>query len=192
MTGGWAGSTRRDTLPPDWTARRLACLIRDGYRCQWRIGGGRLCGKPANQVDHIRRNGGDSLGNLRALCASHHAKKSSVEGNAAKAARRASRLRTPERHPGEGPVKLTTTQPIEGVGAGKDIDVADDRGAWLLANGYATERGGNPTTFGGATTTTVPADQDPTLGRNSPPPTAARTSPDPDVPATKGKRRGGG
>lgn len=71
-------------------------------------------------------------------------------------------------------MKLTATQPVEGAAPGETIDVDEKRGAWLLANGYATKPGGNPTDYDGATNTSVPADQDPTLGRNQPSPPFAR------------------
>lgn len=65
-------------------------------------------------------------------------------------------------------MKLTTTQPVEGVSAGHEVDVDNDRAAWLVANGYATKPGGNPATFDGRLATTVPADQDPTNGSRRP------------------------
>jgi len=102
MTGQWAGSTRRRTLPPNWPGIRAAIIRRDQGRCQWHTDSG-TCGKPATDVDHIRRGGGDHPSNLRSLCAPHHARKSSAEGNAARAERKAQRQRTPEAHPGWGP-----------------------------------------------------------------------------------------
>lgn len=103
MTGHWAGSNRRDTLPPDWPARRIAVLRRDGHRCTWRTGpisDGQTCGKPANQVDHTGHPDDHRLEKLRALCEPHHNRKSSAQGNAARAARAAQRLRPVEPHPG--------------------------------------------------------------------------------------------
>ena len=52
------GSTR------SWRSIRAGILARDGHRCQ-------LCGRPANEVDHIiplADGGSDVEGNLRALC----------------------------------------------------------------------------------------------------------------------------
>jgi hypothetical protein len=100
MTGNWAGSNRRDTLPPNWHKVRAVILRRDGHRCTWRIGQGATCGKPATDVDHVKRNGGDHPDNLRSLCAKHHAQKSSAEGHRAKAEQAARRKRPVERHPG--------------------------------------------------------------------------------------------
>jgi len=60
---------------------------------------GGICGKPANQVDHIRDPHDHSDANLQALCETHHRRKSSAEGNAAHRPR-PSRLRPPEPHPG--------------------------------------------------------------------------------------------
>jgi 5-methylcytosine-specific restriction protein A len=99
---GWQGSTRRDTLPPDWQTIRKRILARDRGRCQWRLDGG-VCGEPANQVDHIDHSRRDdhSDGNLRSLCFPHHQRKSSAEGG--RAPRRATRYnvkRPVEAHPG--------------------------------------------------------------------------------------------
>lgn len=96
MGGGWAGSTRRDTLPPDWRTRiRPAVIARDKV-CQWRMSEGGKCGAPGNQVDHIGDRLDHRLENLQLLCAEHHNLKSSRQGNAAKPRER----RPPEKHPG--------------------------------------------------------------------------------------------
>ena len=104
MSGKWATSTRRARLPPDWGAIRPPILARDGHRCRWHLGGGILCGAPANNVDHIDPNGPDTPDNLHSLCPPHHARKSATEGAAASAAqakrRAALRYRKPEKHPG--------------------------------------------------------------------------------------------
>ncbi|GGX02003.1 hypothetical protein GCM10010353_17040 [Streptomyces chryseus] len=98
MSGGWAGSTRRDELPADWyTAIRPFVLKRDEYRCRWREAS-RVCGHHANQVDHIGNRDDHQPENLQALCQHHHAIKSSREGNAARW--RETARRAPERHPG--------------------------------------------------------------------------------------------
>lgn len=59
-------------------------LARDEYKCQHvREDTGVLCGRWANQVDHVvnhAEGGDDSLGNLQALCAYHHRVKSAREG----------------------------------------------------------------------------------------------------------------
>lgn len=92
-------SDRGARLPSDWSTRRVRVLRRDGYRCQARDSTGVLCGKPANQVDHIVHGDDHELANLQALCRWHHARKSSAEGVAARRPR-ASRTRAPEPHPG--------------------------------------------------------------------------------------------
>ena len=61
------------------------------------------CLRPATDVDHIRAGDDHSEDNLRALCSWHHLKKSSAEGNAAKAAKRSQRQEKfvrSEDHPG--------------------------------------------------------------------------------------------
>jgi 5-methylcytosine-specific restriction endonuclease McrA len=88
---------RKARLPSDWKRRRVKVLRRDGYSCQ-AIEQGRRCGAPANQVDHVIAGDDHSLDNLQSLCASHHAKKSSQEGVAARA--KYPNKRPPESHPG--------------------------------------------------------------------------------------------
>jgi 5-methylcytosine-specific restriction protein A len=98
VSGGWADSNRRAELPPNWaTEIRPAILARDNHRCQ-HLDHGHRCGRPASDVDHIRRGTDHSPENLQALCADHHAAKTSREGNAARWA--GPRRRPTERHPG--------------------------------------------------------------------------------------------
>ncbi|MFE2747329.1 HNH endonuclease [Streptomyces scopuliridis] len=98
MSGGWVDSDRRNELPPDWhTVIRPYVLHRDENRCRWREGR-IVCGHWANQVDHIVPGADHRYENLQALCAHHHAIKSSREGTAARW--RESARRPPERHPG--------------------------------------------------------------------------------------------
>lgn len=98
MSGGWAGSNRRAELPADWyTVIRPAVLQRDEHRCRNRIDG-RVCARPANQVDHIGNKDDHRIEMLQALCADCHAVKSSRQGNDARWAVR--RQRPAERHPG--------------------------------------------------------------------------------------------
>ena len=59
-------------------------------------------------------------------------------------------------------MKVTTMQPVEGAAPEQDVEVSEDRGAWLIANGYATKAGGNPPDFDGIRTTTVDREADPT------------------------------
>lgn len=65
---------------------------------------GEMCGDLATDVDHVRAGDDHSDYNLQALCGWHHQRKSSQEGHAASAAKRAevaSRFRRSERHPSE-------------------------------------------------------------------------------------------
>ena len=94
----WSSSRRRERFNPDWQRTRRIILKRDGYRCQWPVkddsGNVRLCGAPANEVDHKRRDGvhdDDSPDNLWALCHWHHQRKTereSAEARRRKSARR--------------------------------------------------------------------------------------------------------
>jgi 5-methylcytosine-specific restriction enzyme A len=97
MPGGWQGSTRRTSLPPNWPQLCAAVLDRDSHRCTW-IEDNRRCPAEATEVDHIQRGDDHRMVNLRALCAWHHGRKSSAEGNAARWAVR--EQRAPEAHPG--------------------------------------------------------------------------------------------
>lgn len=93
-------SPRASRLPDNWYALRTAVLRDANYRCQARDSLGNLCGERANQADHIVPGDDHSKANLRALCAWHHKQKSASEGGNAAAARRPSRHRPPEAHPG--------------------------------------------------------------------------------------------
>ncbi len=100
MPGNWAGSTRRARLPAGWSSTIVPrILARDRAVCY-------LCGRPgADAVDHIQAGDDHSDANLASVhdhvwphC---HRRKSSAEGNAARAARQAAGRRHPgERHPG--------------------------------------------------------------------------------------------
>lgn len=81
-------------------------LERDGHACQFPEHG-EICGRPANQVDHIVPNDDDSITNLRALCAWHHLRKSSSEGGQASASARGNRRRPDGPHPGLLPESST-------------------------------------------------------------------------------------
>ncbi len=95
----WDGSQRKSQLPDDWSHRRMAVLRRDGYQCQWRTDGVR-CGRPASDVDHIKRGDDHSHGNLQSLCSWHHDRKSSAEGAAARKPKRSMYLPA-EVHPAD-------------------------------------------------------------------------------------------
>jgi 5-methylcytosine-specific restriction enzyme A len=94
----WHGSTRKDTLPPDWPQRRERRLRADGYRCQHvREDTEQQCGAHANQVDHTGDRNDHRHEMLQSLCEYHHQQKSSAQGGDAAAARRRAARR---RHPG--------------------------------------------------------------------------------------------
>lgn len=101
---GWSGSNRRNELPANWESEiRPAILMRDGYRCKHvRFDTDELCGRYANEVDHIQGKWDHRPENLQALCHYHHLQKSGGEGGrASQAARRARSGRpAPRKHPG--------------------------------------------------------------------------------------------
>lgn len=82
MGNGWAGSNRRDELPPDWPKLRVVQLKKDGYRCTWRLPSGARCPRKATDVDHYDDK--DDHSKLRSLCAHHHLKRTSKQANDAK------------------------------------------------------------------------------------------------------------
>ncbi|KIZ17340.1 HNH endonuclease [Streptomyces natalensis ATCC 27448] len=97
----WHGSDRRSRLPADWQVRRLSVLKRDGFQCVAVLRDtGARCTAPATDVDHIVPDDDHAPANLQALCRWHHARKSSVEGAAARR-RWVSKRRPEARHPGE-------------------------------------------------------------------------------------------
>jgi 5-methylcytosine-specific restriction protein A len=122
MPGQWADSDRRSTLPPDWATRiQPRILARDNLQCTW-LGDldndGRpsdyitavhlgithqllnRCPSKATDVDHIGDREDHSDEKLRSLCGWHHDRRSSRQGNTAKAKRAAQRLRPAAEHPG--------------------------------------------------------------------------------------------
>lgn len=93
----WSTSDRLDRLPPWWSKFthnylkiHTVCAIKDDG-CQYE----------ATEVDHIVHGDDHREENLQPACERCHAKKSSREGNAAKARLRQLRRRPRERHPGE-------------------------------------------------------------------------------------------
>lgn len=96
---GWEGSDRHDRLPSDWPVRRARQLKKDDHRCTWRLPSGARCPRPATDVDHIDEKA-DDHDRLQSLCAPHHAKKTALAAAKFKRARRASRFRPSEDHPG--------------------------------------------------------------------------------------------
>ncbi|MFB7115755.1 HNH endonuclease [Streptomyces sp. NPDC056291] len=95
----WQGSTRRARLPSDWARIRRRVLRRDSSACTNEFSDGRVCGEPANQVDHIVPGDDHSMANLRALCAWCHAHKSATEGGTAAAQKRVRTERPKQTHP---------------------------------------------------------------------------------------------
>jgi 5-methylcytosine-specific restriction enzyme A len=94
----WDDSTRSARLPANWPAIRARVLRRDRGICH-------VCGRPgADQVDHLVAGDDHSDANLAAIhdrpC---HRRKSSAEGNDARARQRAQARRPPEPHPGARP-----------------------------------------------------------------------------------------
>lgn len=99
----WEGSTRKETLPPDWPQRRQAVFARDGNRCVVIKKDGRRCWDKATDCDHIGNREDHSLANLRSLCSWHHQRRSSTQGGTASAIAKQNRpslKRPPEAHPG--------------------------------------------------------------------------------------------
>jgi len=104
----WAGSTRRETLPPDWPKIRERVLDRDGRRCRHIRADTELrCTELATDVDHVGDRLDHSDENLVSKCGYHHLRKTAAEANRARAltttARRALEKRGPEQHPGVVP-----------------------------------------------------------------------------------------
>ncbi|MER7331689.1 MULTISPECIES: HNH endonuclease signature motif containing protein [unclassified Micromonospora] len=101
MSGGWAGSTRKSTLPANWyTEIRAAVIERDKGKCRWPRPNGRgICGHLGNQVDHKDDPLDHRLSNLQLLCERHHNLKSSRQGNEARAKLVSNRRPKPP-HPG--------------------------------------------------------------------------------------------
>lgn len=105
MSGGWADSDRKGRLPADWPLLRRIVRERSGGRCEVIKANGKRCWDAATDCDHVIAGDDHSLSNLQDICTWHHRKKSSAEGNAAKAAYRAQLKHPVETHPGiiQGP-----------------------------------------------------------------------------------------
>ena len=92
VAGKWAGSTRKQRLPKNWPSLRRYILERDAYVCH-------VCHREgANQVDHVVAGDNHDETNLAAIheipC---HRDKTIRE----REAKRVTRKRSPERHPGQ-------------------------------------------------------------------------------------------
>lgn len=97
----WEGSTRKETLPPDWGQRRLAVFARDDNRCTVIKANGKRCWDKADECDHIGDRLDHSLENLRSICSWHHQRRSSSQGGKASAQRERAPIKRPqESHPG--------------------------------------------------------------------------------------------
>lgn len=90
---GWAGSTRRATLPTDWAWRRRTIAERAGWRCEMWTKFGR-CPYPGHECDHIADRANHELWNLQWLCRECHRQKTIRERPVHK------ERRDPEAHPG--------------------------------------------------------------------------------------------
>jgi len=98
---GWVGSTRNQTLPPNWDKIRREVMERDGYRCQHiRFDTERKCGRPARDVDHLNDRLDHSKSNLAAKCGWHHDEKTNHEAGVASGAARRNKASAPKQHPG--------------------------------------------------------------------------------------------
>jgi 5-methylcytosine-specific restriction protein A len=104
MPGNWAGSDRRSRLPADWPSIRADVFARDGHRCTVLMTNDQRCPVTDGlECDHINRGDDHRMINLRTICAGHHQQKSSEEGRAAWAEKRArvsAKYRRSEPHPG--------------------------------------------------------------------------------------------
>lgn len=86
-SGGWRGQTgsrHERGYGSAWDKLRLTILTRDKHLCQPCMAEGRIT--PARMVDHIKakaEGGTDDPNNLRAICPSCHADKTTQEGHKA-------------------------------------------------------------------------------------------------------------
>jgi 5-methylcytosine-specific restriction protein A len=103
----WDTSDRRERLPDNWpalrgaTKKRARATSKLGYaQCEARLPSGKRCPREGTDCDHVIPGDDHRLANLRWLCGFHHDKKSAAEGRAAQAAKKASRYRPREEHPG--------------------------------------------------------------------------------------------
>jgi 5-methylcytosine-specific restriction endonuclease McrA len=94
-------SARRQELPHDWDTIRKRVLDRDNHQCQHRRSSGRICGQPANQVDHWRDRDDHRDEALWALCRWHHTQKTQQESADARR-----QILAKTRHPIERPPGL--------------------------------------------------------------------------------------
>jgi len=128
-------------LPPGWAALCYTILVRDPV-CQWGKRGlpeeeGQYCNQDSTEVDHIGAASDHRPELLRGICRPHHLKRTSGQGNAARAARRGLKRRPVERHPGYLPEER---EPLS-----NRAPLGEDEGAYRLAPEEGTPvRGGYP------------------------------------------------
>ena len=97
-------SWRTVPLPAEWPQIRRDILARDSNVCRY----GMLpdeyidmpCAELATQVDHMGDPNDHRPELLRAICVTHHNKRTASQGVAGRARIRQARRRKPERHPG--------------------------------------------------------------------------------------------
>lgn len=98
-----SSSRRTVPLPAGWGRVAFAVLARDPQcrygQCGLEDEPVMICGQPSTQVDHIGQAWDHRPEMLRGICEPHHLKRSSAQGNAARARQRSLRYRPPERHP---------------------------------------------------------------------------------------------
>ncbi len=94
-----SGQWRSTPRPVDWPARVAAVLKRD-ISCRWLEAGLPCRSIDHLEVDHIGDPKDHDLANLRALCRTHHRRRTGQQGAAARKAKRIPRARPAEQHPG--------------------------------------------------------------------------------------------
>ena len=94
MSGQWRGSDRVNRLPSGWKKKREKILARDPICVLCKV-------RPSTHCDHIQAKTDDHRDEgLQGVCGTCHGQKSAREGHAAAAAKRPSRKRPEEPHPG--------------------------------------------------------------------------------------------
>ena len=89
-------------------------MERCGGRCEVLKKDGSRCRDKATDVDHIIAGDSHSMSNLRGICQWHHARKSAMEGVAARRELNKILYREPETHPGIIPESERTPPPNKG------------------------------------------------------------------------------
>jgi len=94
----WQGSTRRESLPPNWQTLRRQILDRDGRRCTITMRDGTRCRDKATDVHHLGTRDDHRPEQLAAICSWHHKRITAQEANGARS--RPTSRRPTEPHPG--------------------------------------------------------------------------------------------